>query len=69
MTHTNTPRTKVVALLSAKGTGCIETALYGDDDTPENRAKVEATLMQGWDEPVPGTWTDVTDNDGFFMEE
>ena len=53
----------IVALLSAQGTACPETALVGDEDTPEERAKVEAEIVPGPDAPVAGTWTDVSDNE------
>jgi hypothetical protein len=61
---------KIVALVSAQGTACLETGLYGADDTPENRAKIEATYCRpgAWgdgDLPVPGTWIDVSDNEAF----
>jgi hypothetical protein len=53
-----------VALLSSQGTACPETVLLARDDTPENRAKMERTCCRGRrDDPLPSTWTDVTDND------
>ncbi|MGK2884347.1 MAG: hypothetical protein ACSLE8_06160 [Rhodococcus sp. (in: high G+C Gram-positive bacteria)] len=59
---------KIVALVSKQGTACAETALYGADDTPENRASVEldAVLDLSPDAPVPGSWTDVSDNDALW---
>jgi hypothetical protein len=57
----------VVALLSQQGTACLETALYGEDDTPANRLRIEADICpRDPDPPVPGTWTDVSDNDAFW---
>lgn len=60
----------VVALLSAQGTACLETALYGEEDTPEKRAKVEVTIDHTLpDPPIPGTWADVSDNEAFDWRE
>lgn len=58
---------KIYALLSSQGTACLETALYGDDYTKENKKKVEAMALLDKmpDKPIAGTWTDVTDNDAF----
>lgn len=56
---------KIVALLTAEGTACVETALYDDEDTPDMRAKVEAevaTYAPDHGNPIPGTWSDVSDN-------
>ena len=52
------------ALLSKQGTACSETVLsereYAD---PVNRLQTEKSYCKGgYDDPVPGTWTDVTDN-------
>lgn len=59
---------RIFALLSEKGTACAETALVSDEDTPKNRAAIDAMAQREQDAgvpdpPVPGTWTDVTDND------
>ena len=55
---------RIVALVSAQGTACAETALYGSEDTPEQRASIERQYCNsGPDDPVPGTWTDVSDNE------
>ena len=54
------------ALLTAGGTACAETALTEDEyNDPIKRAAVEnrARHTTGHDAPVPGTWTDVTDNE------
>lgn len=60
---------RIVALLSAQGTACLETALCGDEDTPENRAAVETVARcaaaDRCDPAIPGTWTDVSDNEAF----
>lgn len=60
-------RDHVVALLSSQGTPCLETALRGEEDRPDMRARVEAQFCQGFtpDRPIAGTWTDVSDNDAF----
>lgn len=57
-----------VAMLSMQGTMCPETLLRGDEDTPEKRANIEARVAEGYyadhrDRPVPGSWTDVTNNE------
>jgi hypothetical protein len=54
--------TKIVALRSDQGTACLETALYGDDDTPEARARIEADAGP---DVVRGSWADVSDNAAF----
>ena len=55
------------ALVSGQGTACHETVLYGKEYTEENRASVEARIahstMSEIDRPIPGSWTDVTEND------
>jgi hypothetical protein len=56
------------ALVSGQGTACAETVLYADEYTAENRAKAEADFCHDLtqpveDRPIPGTWTDVSDND------
>jgi hypothetical protein len=55
----------IYALCSAQGTACLETVLtaaeYAD---PETRARTETAFCQGRpDDPLPGTWTDVSDNE------
>jgi hypothetical protein len=58
--------TRLFALLSEQGTACAETVLTEDEyNDPERRRAAEnrARLTSGDDPPVPGTWTDVTDND------
>lgn len=64
MPNTN-KRHKIVALLSKQGTACYETTLYNDEDTPENRTKVEREYCHAdhIDPPIAGTWTDVSDNE------
>jgi hypothetical protein len=58
---------RIYALLNNQGTACLETALHGDDYTAQNRAKVEALAETDTmpDRPLPGTWTDVTENEAF----
>jgi hypothetical protein len=56
---------KRYALVSAQGTACSETVLtateYAD---PRNRAQVEKQFCTGKpNDPLPGTWTDVSDNE------
>jgi hypothetical protein len=56
---------KLFALLSPQGTACSETVLneleYAD---AAMRERVERESRTGLpDDPVPGTWTDVTDNE------
>lgn len=61
---------KIVALLTKSGTACSETALSGDEDTPEARERIENQFCTGhWDAPVKATWTDVSDNDAFWTGE
>lgn len=63
------PLTKggIIALVSR--TACPETALYDDENTDENRRAVEAGVACSTysvdDRPIPGSWTDVADNDYF----
>lgn len=54
----------IVALLDSQGTACSETALFGDEDTPAARRLIEAAVVP-WkpDAPIPGTWTDCSDNE------
>lgn len=55
---------RIFALLSTQGTACAETVLHEEEYTPENRAEVERqSCGTGPDAPLPGTWTDVTDNE------
>jgi hypothetical protein len=57
---------KKFALVSAQGTACAETVLLESEYTPEMRARIEAQIdPANSDAPIPGTWTDVTDNDAF----
>ncbi len=64
----NKPRVKVYALVTASETACLETALYGADYNAKERAKVEKQFCKGgWDDPVPNTWLDVTENDAFIL--
>ena len=56
--------TKRYAMLSPQGTACLETVLTETENTPEWRAAVEETYCRGGpDDPVVGTWTDVTENE------
>lgn len=60
---------RAVALTDTQGTACLETALYGDHDTPQNRAEVERRFCRSSEngaDPVAGTWCDVSENDAFF---
>lgn len=60
---------RIFAMLTACGTACAETALYGEEDTPEKRAEVEARCCGvGLDPPIAGTWTDVSENDALQPE-
>ena len=55
---------RIIALLSSQGTACSETALYGSDNTPEQRRRIEAAIdPHAIDPPVRGTWTDCSDNE------
>jgi hypothetical protein len=55
---------KLVSLLSNQGTACLETVLTSVEDTPEVRLDMEAQFCNSdVDSPVPGTWTDVSDNE------
>jgi hypothetical protein len=57
-------RAKIFALLSKQGTACSETVLFAHEYTAEGRARIEAAIDgSDPDGPVPGTWTDCTDND------
>jgi hypothetical protein len=59
---------RLYALVSAQGTACAETVIRSDEDTPELRAIIEkrhCLNRPGWDDPIPGSWTEVTDNDAF----
>lgn len=58
------------ALLSPQGTACPETVLTEDEyNIPQNRAHFEKLYCRGGaDDPVPGTWTDVTDNEACMPE-
>ncbi len=59
------PLVRIVALVTIKGTACAETALYGPQDTAENRACIDRLALNdpGPDAPLPGQWVDVTDNE------
>lgn len=64
------PRERMVALVSPQGTACTETGLSVREDTPERRARVEAQFCRGGkNDPLPGTWADVTENDAFYDDE
>ena len=59
------------ALLTTCGTACAETALTESEyNDPALRAAVERQIGSsiGPDAPIPGTWTDVTDNDAINPE-
>jgi hypothetical protein len=58
---------KIMALLSAQGSACVETALYGNEDTPGARACIEAAIG-GCDPPVAGPWTDCSDNEALWPD-
>ena len=58
------------AMLSAQGTACAETVLTEDEYADPLRVRTAETRARhtpGPDAPIPGTWTDVTDND--FIKE
>ena len=58
--------TRIFALLSSQGTACTETVLTESEyANAAMRAKIErACCNLGWpDDPVPGTWTDVSNNE------
>ena len=56
---------RVFALLSQQGTACAETALYEHEyNEPSIREAVEHDFCHGGqDDPIKGSWTDVTDNE------
>lgn len=56
---------KLYALLSEQGTACHETVLCEKDYLDLTiRQGVEKTIHSNtFDPPIPGTWTDVSDND------
>lgn len=58
---------RIYALLTSQGTACTETALFESEYTVANRSKVEIMAANDSrpDKPIPGTWTDVTDNGAF----
>lgn len=61
---TRQPRARLYALLSTQGTACHETVLLAHEYTAEARARIEADIdPSNPDAPVPGTWTDCTEND------
>lgn len=66
--HTNNlqPIGSVYALLNSQGTACAETALFAfmGEYTAANRARVESEIdPRSPDAPVPGTWTDCSENE------
>jgi len=55
---------RIVAMVSKQGTACAETALHETEDSPETRAEMERQYCHGnHDDPIKGSWVDVTDND------
>ena len=60
---------KLYAMVSGQGTACYEACLCSECDNPQNRAAIEAYTtvssnhMSEIDRPMPGSWTDCTDND------
>ena len=55
---------RLYALVSQQGTACAEIVLTEEEFTSEWRRKTEAQFCRGRaDDPVAGTWTDVTDNE------
>jgi hypothetical protein len=57
---------KIYALLSAQGTACLETVLTEQEfNDPQMRERVEAAARADKlsDPPIPGSWTDVSDNE------
>lgn len=55
---------KLFAMVSPQGTCCLETLLREDEYAPERRAQTEREYCKGRrDDPVAGSWTDVSDND------
>jgi hypothetical protein len=62
------------AMLDAQGTACAETTLTAEEFADPARvrsAESRARHTTGPDAPVPGTWTDVSDNDAViaYMED
>ena len=51
------------ALVSDQGTSCSETCLCSEHYTEQNRNLIESSTATGHDQPILGTWTDVTEND------
>lgn len=56
---------RIYALMSSQGTACAETVLSEDEYNAENREQMEeiARADTSRDRPIPGTWTDVSDNE------
>lgn len=55
---------RLYALVTKQGTACSETVLTEEEYTEANRASVEYSCCNGgWDDPLPGTWVDVSDNE------
>jgi hypothetical protein len=56
----------IYAMVSKQGTACAETTLTEEeyrDPTRRRAAETRARHTAGEDAPIPGSWTDVTDND------
>ena len=55
----------IYALLDDQGTACSETVLLRDEYNDVNRAAAETAAAKddSPNAPVPGTWTDVSDNE------
>ncbi len=52
------------ALVSDQGTACAETVLLEEEYTEKYRQRIEERFCRGRpDDPIRGTWTDVSDND------
>lgn len=61
---------KRFALVTAQGTAAHETVLDEAEYTPEMRARIEVQFCNGGaDDPIAGTWRDVSDNDALDRNE
>lgn len=54
---------RLFALVSSQGTACSETCFCSECGIDEVE---RGSVFTGRDAPVPGTWTDVTDNDALY---
>lgn len=57
-------RPLIMAMVTIQGTACPETMLVNEEDTPEQRAEMEAFYCKDSDDcPVSGSWCDCSDNE------